>query len=280
MTKLNKKLIFDVGLHKGEDTDFYLSKGFNVVAFEANPDLVTSCKVKFKKEIEDNKLKIVEGAIAEDNFEKKIKFFRNKKNSVWGTVIKEWAERNEMDGAFSECIEVNSIDIREYYQKYGIPYYLKIDIEGMDLVCCRALLEFNDKPSYISIESDKISFSNLEKEFELFDQLGYEKFKIIQQDGISNQKEKNPSNENKFLNYKFSEGASGVFGDDLPGIWLNKKEALKKYKKIFSFYKVFGDNSFLRKFLPTKIIIKLFRRLTGIPLPGWYDTHSKHKSVH
>ena len=30
-------LIFDVGLHRGEDTEFYLKKGFRVVAFEANP---------------------------------------------------------------------------------------------------------------------------------------------------------------------------------------------------------------------------------------------------
>jgi hypothetical protein len=33
-------LIFDMGLHKGEDTDFYLRKGFDVVAFEANPFLI------------------------------------------------------------------------------------------------------------------------------------------------------------------------------------------------------------------------------------------------
>ena len=32
-------LIYDVGMHKGEDTEFYLSKGFKVVGFEADPDL-------------------------------------------------------------------------------------------------------------------------------------------------------------------------------------------------------------------------------------------------
>jgi hypothetical protein len=30
-------LIYDVGLHLGEDSEFYLKKGFNVVAVEANP---------------------------------------------------------------------------------------------------------------------------------------------------------------------------------------------------------------------------------------------------
>ena len=32
-------LIYDVGFHQGEDTAFYLKKGFLVVAFEAHPRL-------------------------------------------------------------------------------------------------------------------------------------------------------------------------------------------------------------------------------------------------
>ena len=32
-------LVFDVGLHRGEDTRFYLAKSFDVVAVEAMPDL-------------------------------------------------------------------------------------------------------------------------------------------------------------------------------------------------------------------------------------------------
>ena len=36
-TKTVDDLIFDVGFHKGEDTEFYLKKGFPVVAADANP---------------------------------------------------------------------------------------------------------------------------------------------------------------------------------------------------------------------------------------------------
>ena len=32
----NDRLIFDVGLHIGQDTAYYLSKGFSVVAVAAN----------------------------------------------------------------------------------------------------------------------------------------------------------------------------------------------------------------------------------------------------
>lgn len=32
---MNKQLIFDIGFHKGEDTRYYLYKGYNVVAVDA-----------------------------------------------------------------------------------------------------------------------------------------------------------------------------------------------------------------------------------------------------
>jgi len=41
---LVEDLVYDVGLHKGEDSAYYLAKGYCVVAFEANPDLVAECK--------------------------------------------------------------------------------------------------------------------------------------------------------------------------------------------------------------------------------------------
>ena len=58
-------LIYDVGMHKGEDTEFYLRKGFRVIAFEANPELVDLCRVRLKRFIEQGQLKIVEGAIVD-----------------------------------------------------------------------------------------------------------------------------------------------------------------------------------------------------------------------
>ncbi len=57
-------LIFDIGLHRGEDTDFYLKKGFRVAAFEADPNLVAHCKARFRDAISEGRLQIVEGAIA------------------------------------------------------------------------------------------------------------------------------------------------------------------------------------------------------------------------
>ena len=275
---LKNNLIYDVGMHKGEDTDFYLNKGFKVIGFEADPELIVFCKSRFKNEITKKRLIIVEGAIVDKISNSKVKFYKNTANTVWGTILPEWAERNKMDKATSEITYVNEVDFSECLKKYGVPYYLKIDIEGMDVHCCETLLNFNEKPNYISIESEKKNFNLLINEISLFKKLGYDKFKIIQQDGISKQKENENTIEGKYVNCNFVEGSSGLFGSDLPGEWLSESQAINKYKKIFFYYKLFGDYSILRKFIITRLLLKLFRKFTGIPCPGWYDTHAKNRN--
>jgi hypothetical protein len=43
--------------------DFYLRKGFRVIAFEANPELCKRCRQQFAKEIDSGQLTLIEGAI-------------------------------------------------------------------------------------------------------------------------------------------------------------------------------------------------------------------------
>jgi hypothetical protein len=99
-------LIFDIGLHRGEDTDFYLKKGFRVAAFEADPDLVAHCKARFRDAISEGPLQIVEGAIAPETAGERLAFYKNLQKSVWGTIDASWAERNEKIGARSVKVEV------------------------------------------------------------------------------------------------------------------------------------------------------------------------------
>ncbi|MBS9767516.1 MAG: FkbM family methyltransferase [Flavobacteriaceae bacterium] len=281
-----KNSIYDVGLHEGEDTDFYLKKGFDVVAFEANPDLIQHCKERFASEIQTGQLVIVEGAIVDfdKNVDevKTVKFFKNKNNNHWGTVVESWAKRNQIcHKAPSEMIEVPIINFTECLQKYGVPYYLKIDIEGMDTLCLKSLLKFDEKPDYISIESEKVTFEALEKEFELFEELGYSSFKVVNQATISDQKEPENSEEGKFCNYSFLYGATGLFGKDLPNEWQDKQQTLSKYKKIFMWYQLFGNYGLLKKENSlNKFVFKVIRKIKpSITKARWYDTHAKHSSV-
>jgi 16S rRNA A1518/A1519 N6-dimethyltransferase RsmA/KsgA/DIM1 with predicted DNA glycosylase/AP lyase activity len=56
-------LIFDVGMHLGEDTEFYLKKGFRVVAIEADPLHCSRVAERFAREVAKRQLVILNVAI-------------------------------------------------------------------------------------------------------------------------------------------------------------------------------------------------------------------------
>ena len=281
-TPKNKNLIYDVGMHRGQDTDFYLKKGYEVIAFEANPDNADFGRNRFSKEIEEGRLIIVEGAITEhlsiNGNPSKVDFFYNVNHSLWGSVCEDWVYRNEVMGTSHEIIQVNSTDFGHCLEKYGIPFYLKADIVGMEMVCLRALQQFENKPDYLSIRSEKVIFAKLLEELELLERLGYDKFKAIQQDFSKLKIPLKLKNGEKF-EYNFEEGASGPFAEESRGNWQNKAQVLKSYEKIFVLYWLFGDFSYLNQTVRGKKFTERLERLLRRPLPGWYDTHVKHSSL-
>lgn len=276
-------LIYDIGMHRGEDTDFYLKKGFRVIGFEADPELAAHCQDRFSEQITGDELTVVEGAIlqvADNDYNPgTVTFYRNRDHSVWGTVMSSWAHRNELLGTVSEKIEVPVINFTDCLMRYGIPHYMKIDIEGMDLVCLQALLNFQHKPDFISVEAQKVVYNELVTELNLLSQLGYNKFKAVQQSGISRQREPNPTMEGRYANYRFKNGGSGLFGHDLPLHWQTQQQITKQYKNIFWQYRLFGDNAVLPHFAVGRFLIKVLSKLLDKPVPGWYDTHAKHACV-
>jgi hypothetical protein len=46
---MNPKLIYDVGMHNGDDTAYYLRRGFRVIAIEPNPALVATAAERFRR---------------------------------------------------------------------------------------------------------------------------------------------------------------------------------------------------------------------------------------
>ena len=101
---INNNLIYDIGFHKGEDTDFYISLGYKVLAVEADPLLVDLGKEKFKKHIEDGNLKLLNYGISNKNG--KDIFWVCKKNPHWNSFHKNLATKGNDE---VEPIEVETI---------------------------------------------------------------------------------------------------------------------------------------------------------------------------
>jgi FkbM family methyltransferase len=270
-----RSLVFDVGLNQGEDTNFYLRKGYTVVAFEANPDLVKLCKRRFESEIANQQLHIIEGAITPELGEgSTITFFKNDNLPVWGTVNPEWNKRNQAIGTGGATIEVNRIDIRKWLERFGIPHYIKIDIEGADTSVLHALREFDHRPTFLSIESNKVDLNEIENELKLLLSLGYEKFRPIQQANIPYTRIDTKDIHGKPFSFVFENHASGPFGEDLSQAWLSAEACFDAYIEIFKLYRIFGDQSLFRRIPGGLALRKALGIVWGRPLPGWYDTHA------
>ena len=56
-------LIFDLGLFEGQDSRFYLDKGFRVVALEAHPDYVAQARNEFATELAARTMHLVDREI-------------------------------------------------------------------------------------------------------------------------------------------------------------------------------------------------------------------------
>ena len=263
-------LIYDLGLHRGEDTEFYLMKGFRVVAVEANSDLCAQVGERLEKFVANGKLTIVNKAISRTRGV--VKFYKSQE-SQWSTVVDSWAARNERLGSKSEVQLVEAVSLAELLEEFGTPYYMKIDIEGMDRVALEAVADSGVRPKFLSIESEKVSVRRLEEEIAMLKDMGYGCFKVVQQWDVPKQVPPHPALEGAYVEHHFVRGSSGLFGEEAPGEWLSAKQALKRYKRAFWKYRLYGD----RPIIGGELTRKVARRL-GMH-PGWYDTHAKHSSA-
>ena len=249
-------LIYDVGLHNGADTAYYLHRGFRVVAIDANPVLTTATQHRFEKEIAAGKLKVLNIGIAET--EGTLSFWVNEANDTQSSFNEARAKR------YGPCheIRVPCIPLSAVMAEQGVPCYMKVDIEGYDYLCIRAL-NSDDLPKYISVE--------LDRDHELVEelrQLGYQKFKIINQltftgstpiadDEIAFRLLRKLSSKvppfgrmlkrsaiakhlrkvdfDNFVDqfdHKFGEGSSGPFGEDTAGPWYTADEVTTRIRSI------------------------------------------------
>lgn len=267
---MQSDLIFDVGTHLGEDTEFYLKKGFRVIAIEADPLHCARVAERFAHAVAERRLIILNVAITKEPGP--IQFYRNLDMSVWGTVHGNWVERNR--GTRSEVIEIDGVPMERIFRDHGIPYYLKVDIEGSDLLCVEALRSVPTRPRYISIESNKLSLRGVGRELDLLAELGYGGFKVVPQHEVAGQRPPKPCREGRAVDHVFNEGSSGLFGEEAPGRWTDASSALKTYRSIFWRYRLVGDDPLIKSWRVRTALQRHFG-LTA----GWYDTHARYGAL-
>jgi FkbM family methyltransferase len=259
-------LIYDVGAHMGEDTEYYLKRGFSVVAVEAVPDYCDAIRARCAAYLEAGKLTVLNLCVAEAAGV--APFYVNESSSVWSTANPSWVERNNLYGPQPiREITVQTEPLYEIFQKFGVPRYCKIDIEGNDLIALKSISGLLERPEFVSIESEKLNWNALVEELVTFRDLGYKKFKVVNQAYVGLQTLPQPSREGAYCEHAFEFGSSGLFGDELPGRWVDLSECLEIHKQIFRGYFLNGDHGIFEDTEQT------------LPSADWYDTHASRSPL-
>lgn len=81
-----RDLIFDLGLNKGEDSLFYLRKGFRVVAIEANPILASETAKSLSTWTAADRLTILNCGVW--NEKATLTFYENLDNDHWSSFYR------------------------------------------------------------------------------------------------------------------------------------------------------------------------------------------------
>jgi FkbM family methyltransferase len=209
----NSRLIFDLGLNNGDDTDFYLKRGFDVVALDANPVFYERAQKRFENAIIDGRLRLLNAAIWDKSGH--ANFYINLENDHWSSLDAAWAFRNA-----TKCKEVTveCVTLGMLFSEFGVPYYLKIDVEGVDQSVLEQLCGCDVLPLFVSVEDCRFGLEYMR----VLASCGYNGFKLLDQSNV-------PQIKDSATGHVFPAGSSGPFGDDLPGHWLTYDEMLKHY---------------------------------------------------
>ncbi|MGB7257063.1 MAG: FkbM family methyltransferase [Pseudolabrys sp.] len=207
----DSRLIFDLGMNNGDDTDFYLGRGFKVIALEANPSLCEAAQRRFAPALAEQRLTILNAAVWDRPGE--ATFYVNLDNDHWSSLDIGWAGR---DASRCREIKVRCMTLDELFAAFGVPHYLKIDVEGVDLAVLEQLGGAEKLPLYVSVEDCRFG----PRYMEILAACGYDGFKLLDQSQVSRLVDGGRA---------FPAGASGPFGNEVPGDWLSHAEMMALY---------------------------------------------------
>lgn len=256
------RTIFDIGLHEGTDAEFYLRKGFRVVSVEANPQLATEFSKRHSSEIDTGRLRVINKAVAERSGEL-VAFYISSGSMAGSSIYRELAERN---GIASQRIEVETVTIADLFAEYGVPYYMKCDIEGADDLVMDHLARVPERPRFASFE--------LNPDGNAIDSLkaaGYSRFQLVNQ-SYHDHTPAPKRREGDYAEMSVPGEMTGLFGEERPAHWVDAETArqqLRLWVQLSS-----GKVGPIQTFL-----LRKYGKWTGrtwLINRGWLDIHAAH----
>lgn len=277
----DRQLIFDIGLHNGDDAAYYLALGNRVVGVEANPLLAAECVTRFSAEIEQGRMTVVNSGVMQEPGS--FTFYRNLQDDGWSSFQPGQAKK----GGPWEALVIPCVTTQQLIEQFGKPFFMKVDIEGTDLQALASLTP-ETAPAYVSVELS-YQIPILDKLIEL----GYSAFKFVNGETywptppifehqigwralrkigrvapvvrsairklplrFRPNSEYDPTEKYSPDGYQFGAYSSGPFGEQAAGSWMSAAAALRWFGRLEENYRVAGTADAL-----------------------WWDVHARHDNV-
>ena len=215
------RTIFDIGMHKGFDTLYYARKGFRVVGVEAVPSLYNEAMKLNSDFVKSGQVVAYQRALHAASGEH-VDFFVNPKKDDWGSLSKAVAERGV---AVADVITVGTMTLHDLLRDHGVPYYIKCDIEGGDIIFLEQMLASTARPEFVSVELQT------EENLAVLAASKYDRFQIVNQYNHPFMEKPTSTREGLLVDMPISHIMSGPFGRDLPGQkWRSLAETMRAFQ--------------------------------------------------
>jgi FkbM family methyltransferase len=147
-------LVFDIGANVGTMTAIFTSLGAKVVAVEPNPD----CAKHIERSSSREAVQVVQAAVGEKtgSGELHVSDRKDKMSSLSSAWVQAVSNGNhEYAGQWNRKLTVPMVTLDSLIERFGTPFYIKIDVEGYEeavlkgLSRCPPLLSFEFNRTFL-----------------------------------------------------------------------------------------------------------------------------------